>query len=120
GDRARRIAECRMYSDIIDTLAVDIDLATVAQASEIFLAGERPPLGADGILGLHGDHMGIPRDLSPQQGTRRTGSQCAFGVAAGSGRNGGVSIRSIRSSRASRKIGNPVVMARWPASGCAR
>ena len=43
-DGARGIAERRMRGDVLDPLAVDIDFAAVAQAFEIFLAGERPPL----------------------------------------------------------------------------
>ena len=42
GDGARGIAEGRMRGDVLDPLAVDIDLAAVAQAFEVFLAGERP------------------------------------------------------------------------------
>ena len=42
-DRARGVAERRMHGDIVDPLAVDIDLTTIAQAFEVFLAGERQP-----------------------------------------------------------------------------
>ena len=41
-DRARGVAESRMRGDVVDALAVDVDLAPVAQAGEIFRAGERP------------------------------------------------------------------------------
>ena len=41
-DGARGVAERRMRGDVLDPLAVDIDLAAVAQAVEILLAGERP------------------------------------------------------------------------------
>ena len=41
-DGARGIAEGRMGGDVLDPLAVDIDLAAVAQAFEIFRPGERP------------------------------------------------------------------------------
>ena len=47
GDRARGVAERRMRGDVVDALAVDVDLAAVAQAFEIFLAGERPVLAGD-------------------------------------------------------------------------
>ena len=45
GDIARGIAEGRMGGDVLDPLAVDIDLAAVAQAFKVFLAGERPRRG---------------------------------------------------------------------------
>ena len=41
-DGARGVAERRMRGDVLDPLAVDIDLAAVAQAFQIFRAGERP------------------------------------------------------------------------------
>ena len=41
-----------MRGDVLDPLAVDIDFAAVAQAFEVFRAGERPPLGADRVLGF--------------------------------------------------------------------
>src|SRR5262249_45341223 len=52
-DRARGVAERRMRRHIVDALAVDVDLAAVAQAREIFRARERPSLGSNGVLGLH-------------------------------------------------------------------
>src|SRR6267154_6838875 len=51
-DRARRIAEGRMGGDVGDPLALNIDFAAVAQALEIFLAGERPILAGNDVLGL--------------------------------------------------------------------
>ena len=39
-DRAHRIAECRMRRHVVDFLAVDVDLAAVAQAVDVLLAGE--------------------------------------------------------------------------------
>jgi hypothetical protein len=52
-DRARGIAEGGMRRDVLDPLAIDIDLAPVAQALEIFRAGERPSLGRDRVFGFH-------------------------------------------------------------------
>ena len=60
GDRAGGIAEGRMRGDVGHPLAVDVDLAPVAQAFEIFGAGERPRLGADRILGFHAAHRPAP------------------------------------------------------------
>ena len=51
-DRARRIAERRMRGDVFHPLAIDVDLAPVAQGFEILLAGERPVLAGDHVLGL--------------------------------------------------------------------
>ncbi len=51
-DGAGGVAERRMGGDIGNALAIDVDLATVAQAFEVFLAGERPVGGADEILGF--------------------------------------------------------------------
>ncbi len=42
GDASRCIAESRMGGDVLDPFAVDIDLPAVAQAFQVFLAGERP------------------------------------------------------------------------------
>src|SRR5579885_3422748 len=42
-----------MRGDILDALAIDIDLATIAQALEIFRASERPSLGPDCVFGFH-------------------------------------------------------------------
>ncbi len=50
--RARRIAERGMRGDVLDPLAVDIDLPPVAQALEIFLARERPLLPGDQVFRL--------------------------------------------------------------------
>src|SRR5947209_2819492 len=52
-DGARRIAEGRMRGQIVDALAVDVDLPAVAQAREVLLTGKRPPLGSNDILRLH-------------------------------------------------------------------
>ena len=49
-DRARGVAERRMRGDVLDPLAVDLDLAAVAQAFEIFRAGERPALRGDHVF----------------------------------------------------------------------
>src|SRR5579871_2648783 len=47
-DRARRVAEGRVGGDVLDPLAIDIDLAALAQALEIFRSREGPvPVGAD-------------------------------------------------------------------------
>src|SRR6266481_10132068 len=51
-DAARSVAECRMGGDIGNPLAVDVNLAAVAQAFKVFLTGERPVGSADVILGL--------------------------------------------------------------------
>ena len=59
-DRARRVAERRMRGDVVDALAVDIDLASVAQAFEVFRAGERAALAGDHVLGLHPAHVRSP------------------------------------------------------------
>src|ERR1700756_718003 len=56
---ARGVAKCRMRGDIRDALAVNVDFAAVAQALEIFGAGERPALGADGVLALDPCHNGV-------------------------------------------------------------
>ena len=42
GDHARGVAKGGMGRDVLDALAVDIDLAPVAQLLEIFGAGHRP------------------------------------------------------------------------------
>jgi hypothetical protein len=52
-DRTRGIAERRVRGDVLDPLAIDIDLAAVAQAFEIFRAGERPSFGFDRVFGFH-------------------------------------------------------------------
>ena len=62
-DRARGIAEGRMGGDVLDAFAIDIDLAPVAQAFEIFGAGERPPFLGDGVFGSGPVHAGSPRSL---------------------------------------------------------
>src|SRR4029077_3917386 len=67
-DRARGVAEGGVRCDIVDALAVDVDFAPVAQAGEVFRAGERPPARADGVLGLDAAHGTAPR-------TRDTGSK---------------------------------------------
>ena len=48
-DHTHRIAKCRMRGDVFDAFAVDPDFARVAQALEIFLAGQW-----SGDDGLHG------------------------------------------------------------------
>ncbi len=58
-DRARGIAERRMGGDVLDALAIDIDLAPVAQAFEIFRAGERPAFLGDGVFGSGPVHAGL-------------------------------------------------------------
>jgi len=67
GDIARGIAEGRMGGDVLDPLAVDIDLAAVAQAFKVFLAGEGPRRGracAQNIfrlLPIHGIFLHLSR-----------------------------------------------------------
>ena len=39
GCHADRVAEGRMHRDVFDALAVDVDLAVVAQARHVFIAG---------------------------------------------------------------------------------
>src|SRR5262249_5566936 len=56
-DGAGRVAERGMRGHIGDTLAIDIDLASVAQAFEIFLAGEGPPLVGDDVFGFRHGHL---------------------------------------------------------------
>ena len=46
-DRSRRVTECGMLGDVADLLAVDPDLAPVAKALEVLLAGQRA--GASGF-----------------------------------------------------------------------
>ena len=58
GNRARGVTERRMRGDILDTLAINVDFAAVAQAFEIFRPGERPALLGDGILGFRPIHRG--------------------------------------------------------------
>src|SRR5262249_18544453 len=50
-DGARSVTERRMGGDVGNALAIDVNLATVPQAFEVFLASERPVGGADVILG---------------------------------------------------------------------
>ena len=64
-DRARGIAERRMRGDVLDALAIDVDFAAVAQAFEIFRAGERPPFGVDGVLGFDPVHGRLLRSAPP-------------------------------------------------------
>jgi len=45
GDIARGIAEGRMGGDVLDPLAVGIDLAASRRLSRVFLVGERPRRG---------------------------------------------------------------------------
>src|SRR5262249_58247079 len=49
---ARRVAERRVGGHIGDTLAIDVYLATIAQALKVFLASKGPVGCADEILGL--------------------------------------------------------------------
>src|SRR2546428_396541 len=49
-----------MRGHVRDPLAVDVNLAPVAQAFEIFRAGERSVLRADRVLGLHAAHGRAP------------------------------------------------------------
>src|SRR5713226_9238298 len=67
-----------MRGHVVDTLAVDVDLSSVAQAGEIFRARERPPLRADGVLGLLGAHGGglLPRSIAGARHSRRRVSMC--------------------------------------------
>src|SRR5215831_19013301 len=77
-DRAGGIAEGWMRRHVVDALAVDIDLAPVAQAGEVFRARERPPFYGDGVLGFLATHRGfLPPPLSRQEGTGEAGCQCA-------------------------------------------
>ena len=64
GDGAGGVAERRMRRDIGDALAIDVDLAAVAQAFEIFLAGERP-VGRGEVLGLAFEPWACPSAPSP-------------------------------------------------------
>jgi hypothetical protein len=47
GDRARRVPKRGMLGDVLDAVAVDPDLAAVAQVLEVLLAGQRA--GASGF-----------------------------------------------------------------------
>src|SRR5262245_1065244 len=49
-DGSRRVAERRMRGDVTDALAINIDLASIAQAREIFRTGKRPPPCPDDLL----------------------------------------------------------------------
>src|SRR5262245_21158276 len=51
-DAARSVAECRMGGDVGNAVAVDVNLAAIAQAFKVFLTGERPVGGAHVILSL--------------------------------------------------------------------
>src|SRR5262245_66645243 len=42
-----------MRGHVLDALAVDIDVAPITQACEIFHARERAPFGCNDVLGLH-------------------------------------------------------------------
>ena len=53
GDRADGIAESRMGGDVGDTLAIDIDLASVAQALDVFRPGVGPALVGDDVFRTH-------------------------------------------------------------------
>src|SRR5262245_56303479 len=48
-----------MRRDVLDALAVDIDLAAVAQAFEVLPAGERPPFFRDGVFAFDSIHEGV-------------------------------------------------------------
>ena len=75
GDRARGVAERRVRGDVLDPLAIDIDFAAIAQTFEVFRAGERPPLGADGVLGFDPVHGGSPCSCCRWRSPRRRGRQ---------------------------------------------
>src|SRR5262245_32615821 len=59
-DRARGVAEGGVRGHVDYALAVDVDLAPIAQAGEVFRAGERPAARADGVLGLAATHGTAP------------------------------------------------------------
>ncbi len=65
-DRARGIAERRVRGDVVNTLAVDIDLAPILEAREIFRARERPRGRCDRVLGFFAAHGSVLR-LGRQQ-----------------------------------------------------
>ena len=67
-DRARGVAESRMRGDVLDPLAIDVDLAAVAQAFEVFRARERPPFGADRVFAFDPVHEAPSRrnDSGPE------------------------------------------------------
>ena len=50
--RGRRIAESRMRGDVLDPLAIDVDVAAVAQRLQEFRPGERAILTGDDRLGM--------------------------------------------------------------------
>jgi hypothetical protein len=63
GDRDRRIAERRVLGDILYALAVNVDLAAVAQRLEELLPGERALLSSYQELGSIGHRVPSLRDV---------------------------------------------------------
>src|SRR5262249_39902933 len=58
-NRARGVAKRGMRRDVVDALAVDIDLAAVAQAFQIFRAGKGAALCRNGVLAFDPVHGGL-------------------------------------------------------------
>jgi len=51
-----------MGGDVLDAFAVNINLAAVAQAFQIFGAGERPAFGLDGVFRFHAASPPVTRE----------------------------------------------------------
>src|SRR5207248_10457770 len=65
-DRTRGVAKGRMRGHVLDLLAINVNLAAVAQALEIFGPGKRPALSADGVLAFDPLHEGFSLILPPR------------------------------------------------------
>ena len=81
-DGAGRIAERRMFGDVLDALAVDVDLAVVLERLQEFGAGERALLAGDDRFGVVGHLLnhGFLRTLACARGWACTCSLARFGV----------------------------------------
>src|SRR5580658_7665324 len=62
-DRADSVTKRRMRGDIGDPLAIDIDVAPVAQTLDIFRPGEGAAFIGDEIFRAHGNSPSRPRPL---------------------------------------------------------
>src|ERR1041384_5278965 len=74
-DRPRCIAKGRVRGDVGNALAINVDFAAIAQALEIFGAGERAALGADGVLAFHPVHEGSLLDPAATPNPGPSGGQ---------------------------------------------
>src|SRR5579862_5339314 len=67
-DRGGAVAERRVSGDVLDPLAVDIDLAAVAQRFQKFRAGERAVLAGKDCFGVVGHRLLHTYSPSPAGG----------------------------------------------------